>query len=122
MVSRLRIAPHRHPGEPLAQRMVRPLRSPVDPGWRRTAAYQAGRAAPKGGAGGAGRGHRRTSLVIGDAPLPLRTKDYSCPVCGIALLASDFETSSGEDYYCPYCSTDQKPSSLPLAPTGRPAQ
>jgi hypothetical protein len=121
MVSRLRIAQHRHPGEPLAQRLVRPLRSPVDPGWRGTAAYQAGRAAPKGGVGGAGRGHGRTPLVIGDASLPLATEDHSSPVCGITLLASDFETS-GEDYYCPYCSTDQMPSNVPLAPTGRPAQ
>jgi hypothetical protein len=121
MVSHLRIAPHRYPGEPLAQRLVRSLRSQVDTGGRRSAAYQAGRAAPKGGAGGAGRGNRRTPLVIGDGSLPLATKDHSCPVCGITLLASDFETS-GEDYYCPYCSTDQMPSNVPLAPTGRPAQ
>ena len=59
--------------------------------------------------------------MIGDPPLLLTTEDHSCPVCGITLLASDFETS-GEDYYCPYCGTDQKPSNLPLTPTGRPAQ
>jgi rubredoxin len=47
--------------------------------------------------------------VMGDGPVPLATEEHSCPVCGITLLPSDFEESD-EDYYCPYCSTWQKPS------------
>jgi len=47
--------------------------------------------------------------VIGDDPVPLTTEEHSCPVCGITLLPSDF-AESNEDYYCPYCSTGQKPS------------
>jgi predicted RNA-binding Zn-ribbon protein involved in translation (DUF1610 family) len=34
---------------------------------------------------------------------------YYCPICGIELSVSNYETPSG-DYFCPYCSTDQRPS------------
>jgi len=39
--------------------------------------------------------------------------EYSCPVCGIALARSDFDTPEKE-YYCPFCSTRQTPSVLQL--------
>lgn len=107
-VSHLQIVPDRHRGEPVAQRAVRPPWSPVDPGGKR-AADQAGRAAPNGGLGGAGRRHRRSSLVIGESPVPLTTEEHSCLVCGITLFPPDF-AESDEDYYCPFCSTGQKPS------------
>ena len=35
--------------------------------------------------------------------------DYSCPVCGIELAKSNFDTPA-RDYYCPFCSTRQTPS------------
>jgi DNA-directed RNA polymerase subunit RPC12/RpoP len=34
---------------------------------------------------------------------------YFCPICGIELSVSNYETP-GSDYFCPYCSTDQRPS------------
>ena len=34
---------------------------------------------------------------------------YYCPICGIELSVSNYETPGG-DYFCPYCSTDQRPS------------
>jgi hypothetical protein len=34
---------------------------------------------------------------------------YFCPVCGIELAKSDFDTPP-KHYYCPYCSTRQTPS------------
>ena len=34
---------------------------------------------------------------------------YFCPICGIELSVSNYETP-GNDYFCPYCSTDQRPS------------
>jgi DNA-directed RNA polymerase subunit RPC12/RpoP len=34
---------------------------------------------------------------------------YYCPICGIELALSNFETP-GEHYFCPYCSTEQRPS------------
>ncbi len=37
--------------------------------------------------------------------------DYFCPVCGIGLAKSDFDTPE-KDYYCPFCSTRQTPSVL----------
>jgi uncharacterized Zn finger protein (UPF0148 family) len=45
---------------------------------------------------------------MGEDTAPLTTEEHSCPVCGITLLLSDF--AENEDYYCPYCSTGQKPS------------
>lgn len=47
--------------------------------------------------------------MISESPVPLTTEEHSCPVCGITLFPSDF-AESNEDYYCPYCSTGQKPS------------
>ena len=35
--------------------------------------------------------------------------EYSCPVCGIELTQSNFDTPE-RDYYCPFCSTRQTPS------------
>jgi hypothetical protein len=40
--------------------------------------------------------------------------DYSCPVCGIELTKSNFDTPA-RDYYCPYCSTRQMPSAVRAA-------
>jgi rubredoxin len=40
--------------------------------------------------------------------------DYSCPVCGIGLSLSDFETPE-RDYHCPFCGTRQTPSTLAIA-------
>lgn len=34
---------------------------------------------------------------------------YYCPICGIELALSNYETA-GDQYYCPYCSTEQWPS------------
>ncbi len=34
---------------------------------------------------------------------------YFCPICGIELELSDFERLP-EDYYCPFCSSQQRPS------------
>ncbi len=34
---------------------------------------------------------------------------YFCPVCGIGLEQSDFDKPL-DDYYCPFCSTQLKPS------------
>ncbi len=34
---------------------------------------------------------------------------YYCPICGIELAVSNYDTPDG-DYYCPYCSTPQGPS------------
>ena len=34
---------------------------------------------------------------------------YFCPICGIELSVSNYETPGG-DYFCPYCSTDRRPS------------
>jgi len=37
---------------------------------------------------------------------------YVCPVCGIELSRSDFDTPAA-DYYCPYCSSQQTPQQVP---------
>jgi hypothetical protein len=34
---------------------------------------------------------------------------YFCPICGIGLERSDFDKAP-EDYYCPFCSSQQAPS------------
>jgi len=34
--------------------------------------------------------------------------EYSCPVCGIALIEADLDEPEGE-YFCPYCSTELRP-------------
>ena len=38
--------------------------------------------------------------------------DYYCPVCGIELARSNYETLE-KDYFCPYCSTRQRASRVP---------
>jgi uncharacterized Zn finger protein (UPF0148 family) len=38
--------------------------------------------------------------------------DYYCPVCGIELVKSNYETYD-RDYFCPYCSTQQQASRAP---------
>jgi predicted RNA-binding Zn-ribbon protein involved in translation (DUF1610 family) len=35
--------------------------------------------------------------------------EYSCPVCGIELARSNYETPE-RDYSCPFCSTRRTPS------------
>jgi rubredoxin len=37
------------------------------------------------------------------------SNEYLCPVCGIELSQSNFETPA-KHYYCPSCSTRQRPS------------
>ena len=39
------------------------------------------------------------------------TDEYYCPVCGIGLARSDFDTPERE-YFCPFCGTRQTPSIL----------
>lgn len=38
--------------------------------------------------------------------------DYYCPMCGIGLARSNYETFD-TSYFCPYCSTQQRPSRVP---------
>ena len=38
--------------------------------------------------------------------------DYFCPICGISLSKSNYETFDSE-YFCPYCSSRQRPSRVP---------
>jgi len=38
--------------------------------------------------------------------------DYYCPICGIELMRSNYETFD-KNYFCPYCSTQQRPSRAP---------
>lgn len=38
--------------------------------------------------------------------------EYYCPICGIELVESNYETFD-RDYFCPYCSTQQRPSRVP---------
>ena len=55
--------------------------------------------------------------------MPMRTIDvaartlegpfhYYCPICGIELSRSNYETFD-KDYFCPYCSSQQRPSRVP---------
>lgn len=37
---------------------------------------------------------------------------YFCPICGISLSRSNYETFDA-DYFCPYCSSQQRPSRVP---------
>lgn len=46
-----------------------------------------------------------TSVVTIDAPAAWK---YECPVCGVELARSNFDTPAG-DYYCPVCTTRQIP-------------
>jgi hypothetical protein len=43
------------------------------------------------------------SLILAD-----EADRYFCPVCGIELAKSDFDTPP-KHYYCPYCITRQTP-------------
>jgi hypothetical protein len=40
--------------------------------------------------------------------------EYYCPICGIELVESNYETFDN-DYFCPYCSTQQRASRVPSA-------
>ena len=42
--------------------------------------------------------------------LAVEADPYFCPVCGIGLGQSEFETPARE-YYCPFCATRQTPAS-----------
>jgi hypothetical protein len=48
--------------------------------------------------------------------VPTQTVDgpfeYYCPICGIELVESNYETFDN-DYFCPYCSTQQRASRVP---------
>ncbi len=46
------------------------------------------------------------------ADLPEAVVTYYCPVCGIELTRSDFDTPEG-DYFCPFCCSEQTPSKAP---------
>jgi len=39
---------------------------------------------------------------------------FFCPVCGIELEQTNFDTPE-RDYYCPFCSTQQTPSPVAVA-------
>jgi hypothetical protein len=41
--------------------------------------------------------------------MALATREYPCPVCGIALVESDLDLPAGQ-YFCPYCCTELRPS------------
>ena len=54
----------------------------------------------------------RVPIVSGQNPVADgEADDYFCPVCGIGLSKSDFDTPE-KHYYCPFCSTRQTPSVL----------
>lgn len=38
--------------------------------------------------------------------------EYFCPICGMELARSNYETFDKE-YYCPFCSTQQRASRVP---------
>jgi hypothetical protein len=50
--------------------------------------------------------------IAGSPSIPNRhteRDEYFCPVCGIELARTDFDTPE-RDYYCPFCSTRQRPA------------
>jgi rubredoxin len=49
-----------------------------------------------------------------DVPTPTMEEPfrYYCPICGIELAKSNYETFD-KDYFCPYCSTQQRASRVP---------
>jgi len=52
----------------------------------------------------------RTVVPSEGSITPLDEEDqYYCPVCGIGLTLSSFQTPQ-RDYYCPNCTTRQTPS------------
>lgn len=56
-------------------------------------------------------GMERVPATSSDDPFTPEAEadEYFCPVCGIGLARSDFDTPE-TDYYCPFCSTRQTPS------------
>jgi rubredoxin len=38
--------------------------------------------------------------------------EYYCPICGVDLAESNYETFDA-DYFCPVCATQQRPSRVP---------
>ena len=43
---------------------------------------------------------------------PTALFDYHCPICGVELAESDYETFD-PDYYCPSCGTQHRASRAP---------
>ena len=39
--------------------------------------------------------------------------EYYCPICGMDLDRFNYETVE-KDYFCPYCSTQQRASRVPV--------
>ena len=39
--------------------------------------------------------------------------EYYCPICGMDLDRFNYETFE-KDYFCPYCSTQQRASRVPV--------
>ena len=57
--------------------------------------------------------------MIAEAPIQpedLTGWEYQCPVCGIQLAKSNFDTPE-RDYFCPYCTSRQLPSRQFARPT-----
>ncbi|HSJ51064.1 MAG TPA: hypothetical protein VLA90_07250 [Actinomycetota bacterium] len=46
------------------------------------------------------------------APTTEGSFDYYCPICGIELALVNYETFD-KDYFCPYCTTQERPSRVP---------
>jgi predicted RNA-binding Zn-ribbon protein involved in translation (DUF1610 family) len=54
---------------------------------------------------------KRRRVIIGTSVVTIEVPAawmYECPVCGVELARSNFETPSVE-YYCPVCTTRQMP-------------
>jgi DNA-directed RNA polymerase subunit RPC12/RpoP len=50
--------------------------------------------------------------VIVRGPMVEGPFTYYCPICGIELSRSNYESFDAE-YFCPYCSSQQRPSRVP---------
>jgi predicted RNA-binding Zn-ribbon protein involved in translation (DUF1610 family) len=46
------------------------------------------------------------------APPSDRGFDFYCPICGVQLTGSNYDSFDAE-YFCPVCSTRQRPSRAP---------
>lgn len=55
-------------------------------------------------------GTERTRTIWPEQPYATQevADEYSCPVCGIGLAQSNFDTPE-RAYYCPFCTTRQTP-------------
>ena len=64
--------------------------------------------------GGSSNSERTHATWLQELHVPeASTDEYSCPVCGIELAKSNFDTPASE-YYCPFCTTRQTPSLVRL--------